>query len=246
MTLIKLKYVQAFTARGQRFYYFRRPGSPRIRLPGVPGSAEFMKAYEAALTDSPAIEVGASRTRPGTVNAAIVAYYASAAFAGLSHKKRTYRRNVIETWRAEVGDRPLALLERRHIVARLEKFAKPHAKREWLFAIRHMMEHAVALGMIAVDPTATIKVKAPRIERPKPMHYWPKSWRHRFWSAVRHRPAGANRCIGALVRNVSTLRPQHDIFAALPLQCDPYHLARYPAAAGACGTNHAELLGLAD
>jgi hypothetical protein len=67
MTLIKLKYVQTFTARGRRFYYFRRPGSPRIRLPGVPGSHEFMKAYEAALDDGPRLEVGSSRTRPGTM-----------------------------------------------------------------------------------------------------------------------------------------------------------------------------------
>jgi integrase len=162
MTLVKLPYIQAFTARGRRFYYFRRPGSPRIRLPGLPGSEEFMVAYRAALADLPPVEIGASRTKPGSVNALVVAYYGSAAFAQLSQKRRTYRRNVIETWRAEVGDRPLALLERRHIVARLEKFAKPHAKREWLFAIRHMMQYAVELGMIAVDPTATIKIKAPK------------------------------------------------------------------------------------
>jgi integrase len=164
MTLIKLKYVQAFTARGRRFYYFRRPGSPRLRLPGIPGSAEFMAAYEAALskTQTGVIEIGASRTRPGSVNSLIVAYYSSAVFTTLSQKKRTYRRNVIEAWRAEVGNRPLALLERRHLVVRLEKFTKPHAKREWLFAIRHMMQYAVEVGLIAVDPTATIKVKAPK------------------------------------------------------------------------------------
>jgi hypothetical protein len=31
-------------------WYFRRRGCKRIPLPGVPGSAEFMQAYEAALS----------------------------------------------------------------------------------------------------------------------------------------------------------------------------------------------------
>jgi hypothetical protein len=92
MTLIKLKYVQTFTARGRRFYYFRRPGSPRIRLPGVPGSHEFMKAYEAALDDGPRLEVGSSRTRPGTLNALTVAYYGSIDFTGLGAATQRFRR----------------------------------------------------------------------------------------------------------------------------------------------------------
>jgi integrase len=162
MTLIKLKYVQTFTARGRRFYYFRRPGTPRIRLPGVPGSHEFMRAYEAALDDGPKIEVGAARTRLGTVNAAIVAYYGSTDFIGLGAATQRFRRNVIETWRAEVGDRPLALLERRHIIGRLEKISKPFARRNWLKAIRHLMQYAVTKSMIAVDPTVGIKIKAPK------------------------------------------------------------------------------------
>ena len=47
MTRIRLKYVQEFADRktGSVFRYFRRPGFPRVRLPGLPGSAEFMEAY---------------------------------------------------------------------------------------------------------------------------------------------------------------------------------------------------------
>jgi len=58
MTHLRLKYVQAFVDRktGGVFRYFRRPGFPHVRLPGLPGSAEFMDAYQAALA-------GAQRSR---------------------------------------------------------------------------------------------------------------------------------------------------------------------------------------
>jgi integrase len=69
---------------------------------------------------------------------------------------------VIEAWRAERGDCPLNQLERRHIVDRLDKVAKPFARRNWLKAIRHLMQYAVNKSMIAVDPTIGIKIKAPK------------------------------------------------------------------------------------
>jgi integrase len=171
MTSIRLAYVQAFTARGRRFFYFRRPGSPRIRLPGVPGSAEFMKAYEAALADLPPVEIGASRTKSGTINDLIVRYYGSAEFThALSRATQKYRRNIIERFREPRGDRPVALLEQRHVVAILEQIKKPHARKSWLKAIRGLMKYAVQIGMIAKDPTVDIKLVRP-----------PKSDGHKTW-----------------------------------------------------------------
>ena len=50
MTRIKLRYVNEYRDRhGKRRRYFRRPGSRSIPLPGLPGSIEFMSAYQAAL-----------------------------------------------------------------------------------------------------------------------------------------------------------------------------------------------------
>ena len=49
MTKLHLKYVQSFGG----YHYFRRRGAPRIPLPGIVGSAEFMAAYEAALSAAP-------------------------------------------------------------------------------------------------------------------------------------------------------------------------------------------------
>jgi hypothetical protein len=52
---------EEFVARGKVYYYFRKPGCARIRLPGLPGSTEFMTAYQAALDAAPRIERGRPR-----------------------------------------------------------------------------------------------------------------------------------------------------------------------------------------
>jgi hypothetical protein len=72
MTRIRLQYVNSFRDRhGQLRHYFRRPGYKSVALPGLPGSAEFMESYQAALAGetAPRVEIGASRTRPGTIAA---------------------------------------------------------------------------------------------------------------------------------------------------------------------------------
>src|SRR5215813_2984519 len=93
MTKIRLKHIHAFRDRhGKARRYFRRDGK-RIALPVLPGSAEFMEAYQRALAETPnRPEIGASRTRPGTVNAAIISYFNSAAFAALAPDSKRSRR----------------------------------------------------------------------------------------------------------------------------------------------------------
>jgi hypothetical protein len=88
MTRLRLKYVNVVRKNGGRIYhYFRRPGFARVPLPGLPGSAEFMEAYQAALAGAPKLEIGASRTIPGTVNAAIAAFYKSHKFTKPSPRR---------------------------------------------------------------------------------------------------------------------------------------------------------------
>jgi hypothetical protein len=68
-----LAYVKTYRDRHRKLRrYFRRPGFKAVSLPGMPGSAEFMEAYRAALegTELPA-QVGASRTVAGSVNALV-------------------------------------------------------------------------------------------------------------------------------------------------------------------------------
>src|ERR1700736_4317255 len=77
------KYTHGFIDHdGTPRFYLRVPGRKRVPLPGLPWSPEFMEARERALKeDWTAPEIGASRTKPGTVNAALVSYYQSSAFS---------------------------------------------------------------------------------------------------------------------------------------------------------------------
>ena len=56
MVKIRLRYVIEDTDRhGNPRLYFRRKGQPKVRLPGLPGSDEFMAAYKAALRANPPV-----------------------------------------------------------------------------------------------------------------------------------------------------------------------------------------------
>jgi hypothetical protein len=62
------KFVHGFIDRhGKPRFYFRRPGFESVALQGLPYSAEFMRAYEAALAGQP--RPPATRAGAGTMAA---------------------------------------------------------------------------------------------------------------------------------------------------------------------------------
>ena len=125
MTSIRLKYVQAWVDRDGRVrQHFRRPGFPRTKLPGLPGSPEFMRAYEAAL-EGPCREIGSKRTKPGSLNVAIVGYYTSLEFRSLATGTQAMRRAILERFRRAHGDKPIALLPPKfiaHVLSTMKPF----------------------------------------------------------------------------------------------------------------------------
>jgi integrase len=161
MTHIRLPYVQAWVDRDGRVHqYFRRPGHPRVRLRGLPGSAEFMRAYEAAL-EVPQIAIGAKRSKPGSVSMAIAAYFGSNDFGMLAAGTQAMRRGILERFREAHGDKPLALLPQKFIALTLSQM-KPYAARNWVKALRGLMQFAVKLELCEIDPTQGIKL--PRVK----------------------------------------------------------------------------------
>src|SRR6266436_3263461 len=91
-------------------FYFRRPGFKSVPLPGLPWSPQFMEVYEAALSGQP-LQIGASRTKLGTVSAAIVGYYYDQSFLALAPSTQRPLRGILERFRAEHGDKRIALLQ---------------------------------------------------------------------------------------------------------------------------------------
>jgi integrase len=155
------KYVDAWVDRrdGHAYYYLRRRGFPRVRLPGLPWSPSFMAAYEKALS-GPRTAVDAGRIKPGSVAAVVAEYFDSQQFFG-SKKPGTQRmrRGILERFRAAYGDRPFALLPPEWIEALLDA-KPPHAARSWLVTLRSLCQFAVKRGWLRADPTANIKQRA--------------------------------------------------------------------------------------
>jgi integrase len=174
MARVRLKYVNGYMnddRKNKRVrYYFRKRGMAAIPLPGLPGSEEFMAAYGAALaTTSNAPSIGASRTAPGTVNALVVNYYQSAAWLDkLGDDTRANRKHIIERFREQHGNKPVAFLRPEHIEKMLKEIASRWSKDYWLRTIRGLLRSGIP-SMLKADPTAGVTTKRPKT---KGYHTW--------------------------------------------------------------------------
>jgi integrase len=159
---VTLRYVHHYQDQhGTEKWYFRRAGSPKIRLP-APGSKEFMAAYNRAVAgikmpERPQI----GKAAPGTIAAAITAYYQHNSFTGLAPGTRQMRRAILERFREQDGSKRIAALPPQ-VVAKIIGARKPFAARNWLKTLRGLMQFAIAIGLRSDGPTAGLKMaKAP-------------------------------------------------------------------------------------
>jgi len=125
-----LKYLHSYRDRhGKLRHAFRRRGFKTVPLPGAPGSVELMQAYTNALAGvsaAPQVEIGASRSKPGSVAAAVALYFGSMAFGSLAMSTQCNRRWALEKFREHYGDQSFAELQRDHVERILGRI-KPHA-----------------------------------------------------------------------------------------------------------------------
>jgi integrase len=158
MSRIRLKFVQAWVdGEGRVHRYFRRRGYPRVPLPGLPGSIEFMTAYQTALA-GPRSPIGAGRIKPGSVSAVVAEYLDSQQyFTSKSAGTQRMRRGILERFRTAHGDKPIALLPVEWIEALLDT-KPPHAARSWLVTLRSLCEFAVRRGWLRANPATNIKL----------------------------------------------------------------------------------------
>jgi integrase len=93
MARLRLKYVNSYLDRhGKIRHYFRRPGSRGVSLPGLPGSIEFMAAYQGALANIAPPPPSPAHVIAGSLADIASGYERSAAFVNLSPStQRTYR-----------------------------------------------------------------------------------------------------------------------------------------------------------
>jgi integrase len=105
MAMIKLRHIKSYTDRhGKQRHYLRRRGFKDVALPGLPGSTEFMVAYNAALAGK------SGRRTPkdgaGSVRQTLIDFYRSADFRdNLKESSQAMYRAILDVFSQKHGHR---------------------------------------------------------------------------------------------------------------------------------------------
>jgi len=174
LTTIRLPYIAADVDRhGNARYYVRRKGFKKVRLPGKPGSADFMRAYHAALAGKPV----AQQQRPagrdmsaGTFNAVLLRFYASPYYRRLDGSTKKWQRRALDWVSDKHGAKKIADMQPRHIrKLRDEKADTPGAANHLIKALRALFNWAFEEDLVGANPTLGVK----RVAYAKnPHHTW--------------------------------------------------------------------------
>ena len=158
MAVVRIPYVKVYTDRlGRVRRYFRKPGRKPVPLPGVPGSAEFMAAYQAALGE-PA-PVSTSRQHPqGSVGALIGDYLRSPAFSNLKASSQRVYRIVLDRFGTLHGHRMVHDMPRARVAAYVHEIGemRPGMANTTLAVLRKLLAHAVRTGYRHDNPVTEI------------------------------------------------------------------------------------------
>jgi integrase len=159
MARVDVPFVQRFTDRhGKVRHYFRKPGLKRRPLPD-PTDPRFAAAYHEALAQTKR-PVAASQTRPGTLGALLVEYYCSDEFRGLKPITQGNYRNILERFRSDYGHNLVSALTKNDIRDMLkERVDTPGAARNFLKRVRKLLDLAVDLDWIELNPARAVKLK---------------------------------------------------------------------------------------
>jgi len=137
---------------------FRAKGKPESQTRAVFGSPDWLAWYSEAVAAQPKA-IGSDRTKPGSIHALCVAYYASSVFQSLRPSTQKTYRGILERWRETAGDKPAALLQPQHIVASMDKRAHtPTAANNLLKVLRSMFGVAMDRKLVRADPTRSVRV----------------------------------------------------------------------------------------
>jgi integrase len=156
MTRIHLRYIHEFVDRryGKPRYYFRRRGR-RVPLPGLPGSEEFMAAYQAALADNPPPPPSSSKHAPrGSLAEVATAYFRSVSFCNLSPSSQKVYRIALKPLIEAHGHRLVHELPKaaaRHIIEEIGS-TRPGMANITRSVLSSVMGYAIATGIRADDP----------------------------------------------------------------------------------------------
>jgi integrase len=160
MTRIKLRHVNEYRDRhGKIRRYFRRRGQRSIPLPGLPGSIEFMQAYQAALAIVSPPPPSPKHVIAGSLAAVAAGYFRSADFANLSPSSQRSYRVAVKPILAAHGHRLVRELPKeaaRHIIEDIGA-ARPGMANLTRSVLSKVIAYAIDIGVRADNPFAGLK-----------------------------------------------------------------------------------------
>lgn len=173
MTQIKLRRLTTDRSEHITRYYVRLPGKPKIRIPGEPGSEEFMAAYRAALdgdSQAPAARVVPTIFAPRTLGRAVIGYYSSTAFQALGESRKRSRRLILNKIVDASGHESIKLITKAAVQKGMDRrAATPAAANEFLKSMRAVLDYLVSVEELKDNPAKQVKYN--RIET-EGFHIW--------------------------------------------------------------------------
>lgn len=147
-----------FDRHGKRRWRFRKGGFS-VELGSDYGSDDFIQRYDAAVEGHRTRGgVGSSRTKPGSVSLLAAKRYRSQDFLALEASTQRVYRGVIESFRQEHGDKPVHLMQRRHVQELLAAEADtPAAANNFRKRLIQLLDYAVALEWRTDNPARATK-----------------------------------------------------------------------------------------
>ena len=144
---------------GKRRWRYRKKGFT-AELGTKWGSESFRLRYEAAVAGKKARgRIGAGRTIPQSFSALVASYYGSPEWLALAESTRATYRGVIEPMREAHPDALVRDMRRRHVKTLIaEKAGLPGAANNRLKRLRQLLDHALDLEWITVNPAAGVKL----------------------------------------------------------------------------------------
>jgi integrase/recombinase XerD len=158
--IIKLKYlVQDVDRHGNVRSYVRVKGRPKVRIRGEVGSAEFMTAYHAALTqDANEKRREYRRAAKDSFGYVCLAYYDSPEFKRLDPKTQYWRRRALDRICEQHGNKPIDLIQPRHVRNLRDELSEKRSRaNERLKALKALFRWAVEADLATTDPTRDVR-----------------------------------------------------------------------------------------
>ena len=155
--LNRYKYISSFRDRhGKVRFRFRRKGYHSVYINGEPGSTDFLREYADAMENK--LTVGEDRVVSRSVSDLVVRYLKSSNFQATKQNTQTVYRRILDNFRQDYGDLPVAGLERRHIRQIMDKMeATPTSANRLLSLLGIMLDIALDLEWVKINHARTIK-----------------------------------------------------------------------------------------